>query len=152
MVRHEEDFSSEQQEEEQDSRLPHPDAHDGRSERSQAPTPSRTAPPGRVKGPRASRFEEIYQNGSRTNSQFVRLIVLEGTGFVGVTTSKGLGCRARRNRAKRRAKEAWSLAGLCPDWDVVLAVKASADRIPFSDLASDVLRASQEARKAWNRS
>jgi ribonuclease P protein component len=77
---------------------------------------------------------------------------LSGTGYVGVTTSKGLGCRARRNRAKRRAKEAWVRAGLSPDWDVVLSVKSNADRASFADLAADVLRAAQEARQAWNRS
>jgi ribonuclease P protein component len=96
-------------------------------------------------------FDRIFDRGLRTSGRFCRLLVHPGSGRVGVSTPKSVGCHARRNRLKRRGREAVrkSMALLRPDLDHILAMQASADQAVFAELCQDVADLLQRAYERW---
>ena len=100
-------FSTQQPQATEDARLPRADEDHGRTERPQAtPRPGPT-PAGRVvKGPSKARFEQIFKDGKRVSGGLCRIIALPGNGLVGLATSRNIGSKPRRNKLKRRFREA----------------------------------------------
>lgn len=91
-----------------------------------------------MRGPAKARFEAIFAEGARHGGPSLRLVVLPGTGLVGVATAKKLGGKPPRNRQKRRVKEAFRLAGgPLPDTDVVIVAGERAARRTFEELVAE---------------
>jgi ribonuclease P protein component len=97
------------------------------------------------------RFDAVYRLGKRVNGEYCRISVLEGTGLVGFTTPKKLGNTPRRNRMKRRMREAVreSRSLLDASWDTVFLATMQANGASFAELAQDVRRAIERMRKRW---
>lgn len=136
---HETNIPTEQPQAEQDARLSHPDADERRPQRLAPPTPEGARTIGGLTGPSKGRFEEIFQNGRVASTTCFRLYSLPGTGLLGVATARSIGNRPKRNRAKRRAKEAFRLVANRPDFlDFVLVVKGQAVPIAFEQVQREV--------------
>jgi ribonuclease P protein component len=78
--------------------------------------------------------------------------MLPGTGHVGVTTSKSIGSRARRNRTKRRIREAARIHGdrLATKDSIVLG-RNSAEKAPFEDVARNLGELIDELERRWEK-
>lgn len=91
----------------QNSRIPDSHADDGRAERAEAPSLSRSQAVGRLKGPDRTTFERIIQDGTRLQFEFARIYTASGSGLLGIGVSRSLGSHARRNRVRRRVRSAF---------------------------------------------
>lgn len=147
---HETNFSTEQPQAQQDARFPRADAHERRAQRL-GPSPSaRAGEIGRLKGPSSGRFQEIFSTGQRVTSPDLRVFSLPGSGLAGVATSRSIGSKPERNRAKRRVREAFWVCGIdgsTLDW--VLVVKASAVRADFETLVAQMTELKRESLARW---
>ncbi|GEM_PF-3171970 len=77
-----------------------------------------------------------------------------GMGRAGFATSRALGCAARRNRQKRRLKEAFRLEvetrpGSAPYLDWVVMAKSEIRTTSFAELRTEVAQLAQEIQKQW---
>lgn len=92
---------------------------------------------------RRSEFEKVYEAGRRHNSPFFAAFALK-TGArwtrVGFTAPRSVGKSVRRNRIKRRLREAVRkhLAEAGAGWDLVFNVRRAALDAEFSRLEGDV--------------
>lgn len=77
------------------------------------------------------------------------MYLLPGAGLVGIATSRGIGSHARRNRIKRRIREAVRSLSDHTQFDLVIAAKQSAAVAPFVELRGEVQRLSQEVIERW---
>lgn len=64
-----------------------------------------------------------------------------GPGRVAVVAGRRVGSAVRRNRAKRRIREAVRRAEVPAGFDLVLSAKAGADEVAFPDLVTEVQHA-----------
>lgn len=97
-----------------------------------------------------ARFEQVFQEGLRVQGAFCRLSGLKGTGLLGVATPKKLGCSPKRNRLKRRLREAVRLSGASREGlDVVIIGVLAAAEAPFEELKRDLSEAFGKLRKRW---
>lgn len=77
----------------------------------------------------------------------LRVHALGGSGFFGVATSRQLGCRARRNRFRRRLREAGlATLELWSGLDLVVVAKASCEGVGLGDLVLELGELSVRAR------
>lgn len=80
-----------------------------------------------------ARFEEIYSKGLIERGAHLTLRALAGEGRLAFSTAKKIGSVPRRNRAKRRAREA--AKGLGPsNLDVIVSVSQKADGLLFETM------------------
>lgn len=80
------------------------------------------------------------------------LYVLTGTGLIGVTTSKSMGCRARRNRTKRRVREIARLQfSRFQKFDTVIVARNSAEKAPFAELECNLGELMDELEQRWEK-
>lgn len=77
------------------------------------------------------------------------MIAQPGSGLVGFATSKKIGSKPQRNRAKRRAREAARKTNLDPRLDYVVVVQAEAPTASFERLAEDLAKAIEGMRDRW---
>jgi len=87
----------------------------------------------------------------REAGRLLRLISLPGEGLVGIATSKKIGGKPPRNRAKRRVREAIRTSGgPIRNLDLVVIVNPSGAAAPFEALIQEwnELRARTETRWA----
>lgn len=80
----------------------------------------------------------MFSEGRRYRGDFLTLITTEGTGLVGIATSRKLGEKPPRNYQKRRVKAALQSLATNPqqDWVIVIGIKAKdAD---FATLSADM--------------
>ncbi|MBI5707574.1 MAG: ribonuclease P protein component [Armatimonadetes bacterium] len=97
-----------------------------------------------------ARFEQVFQEGLRVQGTFCRLSGLKGTGLLGIATPKKLGSSPRRNRLKRRLKEAVRLSGATREGlDIVIIGVAAALDAPFKELQDDLAEAFRKLHKRW---
>ncbi len=91
----------------------------------------------------------MFNEGRRYRGDFLTLITHEGTGLVGIATSRKLGEKPPRNYQKRRVKAILQSLSTNPhqDWVVVIGIKAKdADFATLSaDLAKLVLKVWDDA-------
>jgi ribonuclease P protein component len=148
---HEANLSAEQPQTRHDARIPRADAHDRRTERPEAPP--RQGPPQdrRLRGPSKPRFETIFTEGRRASGTLARVIALPGQGFLGISTSKKIGNRPRRNRAKRRFREAVRLdANIAdPRLDYVLIVYDAGADADFGSIQEEVRTLFAKINERW---
>lgn len=98
----------------------------------------------RLAGPSKARFEQLFREGLGEASGGLRVRCLPGCGLVGVAVSRSLGSQPRRNRARRRLREALRLSGeLRTDADYVFVIGEGPASLPFDELrrtAEELLR------------
>ncbi len=84
------------------------------------------------------------------NSLDLRIFSLPGIGLVGIATAKAIGSVPRRNRQKRRVREAfWLDPGEKHNLDWVIVVKASAVDRTFGELAFQLGGLIVETQQRW---
>lgn len=98
-----------------------------------------------------SRFDLIFREGLRAQGANLRLFSLPGSQDTGFATTRKIGCHARRNRQKRRAKSAWDLAKLVNrfDLDFVILVNSSAPQQSFEILQAELEQLHEELIRRW---
>ncbi|MEP6716505.1 MAG: ribonuclease P protein component [Terriglobia bacterium] len=95
---------------------------------------------------RSSDFRKVYDQGTRYTCPYFAafcLANLAGEGpRVGFTTPKALGKAVKRNRIKRRVREAvrLELATLKPDWSIVFNPRRKTLDCVFTELQAEVKR------------
>lgn len=150
----EENFPAEQPQAAQNPRLPRPHAHDRRSERPEEETTEGPKEARRLKkGPSKSRFDLVFREGQRVNANHCRLAAAPGSGHVGFATSKKIGSQPRRNRIKRRFREAIRERPqlVSPSLDYVLVILPSADKAPAKDLVADLESVFGRMQERWEK-
>ncbi|MCX7799086.1 MAG: ribonuclease P protein component [Fimbriimonadales bacterium] len=105
----------------------------------------------RLAGPRQTRFEQIFREGHGEVAPGLRVRCLPGTGRVGLAVSRAVGSTPRRNRARRRFREALlGSEALRPDRDYVfvLGERALTEPLPALRAAAEELLVRLNARCA----
>lgn len=84
----------------------------------------------------------------RANGMAFRLHALEGSGLVGIATTRKIGNNPRRNRQRRRTVEA--LRGLdTTGLDIAVTVKPSAEERSLDELREELRKLIAEIRTRW---
>ncbi|MBL8087276.1 MAG: ribonuclease P protein component [Chthonomonas sp.] len=93
----------------------------------------------------------VFREGKRERSPSFRLMSLPGSGLVGIATSKSIGCHARRNRIKRRAREVARACNLhrYTQFDWVVSVGGDSLRVPLKTLCSEISAMSEKLTSRW---
>ena len=94
---------------------------------------------------RRTEFVRVYSGGRRYSSPFFAAFLLKTespTSKVGFTIPRGLGCAVRRNRIKRRMREAvrLHLAEIAPGWNIVFHPRQAVLGVEFYRLEQEVSR------------
>ncbi len=84
-----------------------------------------------------TRFEEIYSKGLIERGAHFTLRALPGEGQLGFSTAKKIGVIARRNRAKRRTREATKNL-VIGNLDCIVSVSQKADGLPFEEMKTEL--------------
>ena len=85
----------------------------------------------------SSRFGPVYRNGHRSESGGIRVISADaeaGPPQVGIVAGRTVGNAVRRNRTKRRLREALGWVALRPDTAYVVVASPEVAAIPFGTL------------------
>lgn len=95
-------------------------------------------------------FTETYAQGRSMAGRFMVLWVRKGPDAslrLGVVASRVVGDAVRRNRAKRRLREAWRLNRHLMEGpvDVVLVARRSITAAPWEDIVADLLKLAKTA-------
>ncbi len=91
----------------------------------------------------STRFGQVYRKGRRSEVGGVLVITGDGESGppeVGIVAGRSVGNAVRRNRAKRRLREAMSQVELQPDATYVVVASPEVVAVPFAEL-KDRLRA-----------
>jgi ribonuclease P protein component len=109
--------------------------------------------PGSPTKPRLSkaRFEEVYSKGKRVSEALCRVASLPGCGAVGFAVAKSLGCIARRNRFRRRFREALRIQRhiVDPRFDYVVTILGAAEAASFADVERALASAFVKLNARW---
>ena len=86
----------------------------------------------------------------REAGRLLRLASLPGEGMIGIATSKKIGGKPSRNRAKRRVREAIRTStGACRNLDVVVIVSPNGAKAPFADLVAEWSTLVAQSESRW---
>lgn len=97
----------------------------------------------------ASRFDEVYRTGVRTRHGSVTVVEADGhhdLPEIGFVAGRRVGTAVRRNRAKRRLREAAARASFRPGRAYILIASPDVADRPFGDLLADVRSAAEASR------
>ena len=100
---------------------------------------------------RSAEFQAVFQHGSRLERpSFVALWRRAETRRAGFAVSRQLRGAAKRNRARRRVREAYRQvrASIAPDVELVVVARPSAARRPFPELVEDMRRLAENLARA----
>ncbi len=76
--------------------------------------------------------------------------MLDGTGFVGIATSRLIGNRPRRNRVRRRVREAVRIqAERLVRWDCVVIAKSACAHAEFAEICRQSSELIDEMERRW---
>lgn len=145
-------FSTQQSQATEDARLPSAHANHRRPERPEAPPSPRPASPSRLThGPTKARFEQIYKEGKRVSGGSCRIIALPGEGLVGFATSRSIGSKPRRNRLKRRFRDALRSQQEIIDsrLDYILMLLPSAEQTTYAAIREEVATLINRVNARW---
>jgi ribonuclease P protein component len=97
------------------------------------------------------RFEVVFKEGGRVIGEYARAAFLPGSGLIGFATSKKIGSKPQRNRARRRYREA-----LRANWDrinsqldAVVIISPKAVDATFPQLRSDAAVLLDRIQARW---
>ena len=104
-----------------------------------------------IRGPSKTRFDTIFREGKRAAGRHCRLTALPGEGFVGVATSKKIGNKPQRNRAKRRFREVLRELEdrLDPRLDYVVMALPSSTEAKLEEISSDLRSLVGSINERW---
>lgn len=120
------------------------DASASRSSGRESAAPERRTFPRAARLLRKAEFDQVYRGGQRRSSKqftiFYRLTGAPHTRF-GFSVKKALGGAVKRNRIRRRMREALRLhrAEIAPGWDIVIHPRSSVERANFAALAAELI-------------
>ena len=100
---------------------------------------------------RAAEFQAVFQYGSRLERpNFIVLWLPAASRRVGFAVSRQLRGAARRNRARRRVREAYRQvrALIALDVEMVVVARASAATRPFPELVEEMRRLAENLARA----
>jgi ribonuclease P protein component len=100
---------------------------------------------------RAAEFQAVFQHGSRLERpSFIALWRRAETRRVGFAVSRQLRGAAKRNRARRRVREAYRQvrALIVADVALIVVARPSAARRPFPELVEDMRRLAENLARA----
>ncbi len=100
---------------------------------------------------RSAEFQAVFQHGSRLERpNFIALWRRAATRRVGFAVSRQLRSAARRNRARRRVREAYRQvrALIAQDVEMVVVARASAATRPFPELVEEMRRVAESLARA----
>lgn len=106
---------------------------------------------GRIKGPPKLKFDKIYQSGRRVKGDFFTLIICEGSGFVGIATSKKIGEKPARNYEKRRIRSILQNFCRTKTCDLIVVANAKVKDAEFATLCSELTQLISGAQIDWER-
>lgn len=91
------------------------------------------------RGPSKNRFEVVFRDGGRVLGEFARASFLRGNGRIGISTSKKIGSKPQRNRARRRYTEAMreNRDRINDSLDIVVIISPTAAEATFPQLRRD---------------
>jgi ribonuclease P protein component len=92
----------------------------------------------------SGQFAALYRRGTRSKSNGLLVISAPadpGPPQVGIVAGRGVGNAVRRNRAKRRLREAMSRAGLRSDTAYVVVASPEVVTMPFDRLMARLAEA-----------
>lgn len=94
----------------------------------------------------------VFAEGKRANGKYVRAYAVLGEGRLGFATAKATGGKPRRNRCKRRVREAAraNLGRIPTTLDTVLFAKKETVEAPWSELEDDVRRVLDLVARRWD--
>ena len=88
-------------------------------------------------------FRRVYYKGKYLGGRYMILYYLEqkyrNETRLGVSASKKVGCAVQRNRVRRIIKEAFSLAPLDINGDVVVVAKSAAINVKMQDIMKEMI-------------
>ncbi|MBI3209137.1 MAG: ribonuclease P protein component [Candidatus Solibacter usitatus] len=93
---------------------------------------------------RSSDFRKVYDNGTRVPGPLFSAFCLSNSASagprIGFTTPRALGKAVRRNRMRRRLREAirLQLASIAPVWDIVINPRKSMLDASWAQIQSEV--------------
>ena len=98
-------------------------------------------------------FDNIFETGIRISGQYCRILVASGQARVGISTPKKVGCHARRNRLKRRLRDAVKINVnlLSNELDTVVLGKIEAESASFSEISADIGQTLAKANELWEK-
>lgn len=94
---------------------------------------------------RRSEIRRVYDEGQRRSASLCT-VFCRPNGLphsrLGITTPVRLGSAVRRNRLRRRLREAFRLnrAGLPPGWDILINPRPDVGKVSFAKLQRELLR------------
>lgn len=90
--------------------------------------------------------------GIRVGFPLVQLCALEGVGKIGIATSRKIGSKPKRNREKRRMREAFrkNQDRVCANLDYVAVASLRTASAPFQALTEELGRALDEMNRRWD--
>lgn len=145
-------FSTQQPQATEDARLPRADEDHRRPKRPEATqTQGPTAARRLIKGPTKARFEQIFKEGRRVSGGLCRLVALPGSGLVGLATSRTIGAKPRRNKLKRRFREALRSQQeiIEPRLDYILMLLPSAEQSSYTAIREELANVFNKVNERW---
>lgn len=94
----------------------------------------------------------VFGEGKRATGKYVRAYAVPGEGRLGFATAKATGGKPRRNRSKRRVREAAraNLERIPATLDIVLFAKKETIEAPWSELTDDVRSVLSQIAQRWD--
>lgn len=104
-----------------------------------------------IKGPNKRRFETIFSVGKKLKGELSRVIAYPGSGLLGIAVSKKIGSKPRKNRVKRRFRDAIAGARDLLDCrlDYIVVVNAEAAGATFTSIDKDVRALLARVAERW---
>lgn len=102
-------------------------------------------------GPSKARFETIFTEGKRVSGDFLKVIAIQGSGLIGIATSRALGNRPKRNRIRRQIQAALRLESslTSSELDIVIQAGKKTSEHSFDTIRSEMATLLERMNERW---